>query len=576
MSEQAQVLKAKRVTFPRSHSFPEQSCELECQTSIVVVGANGAGKSRLGAWLEFHGPQKKSIRRITAEKSLVFPDTCSPVTVQAAQESFHWAPKPASWDDKGYENNKESLRVQARYGGPVGFAETAPVNDFSKLLTLLFSDNYNTLLEHEAAQRLSDVLIPIPETLLHRVQTLWELVLPHRKLKILAGEVRAAIAGDSVGYPARSMSDGERVVFYLAGQCLCAADNAIIVVDEPEIHLHKAIQNKLWNEIEKARPDCTFVYLTHDLAFAADRVGSTKVCLRDHVDGKFSWFAIAAQEDIPEDVYLEVLGSRKPVLFVEGTHGSHDLEVYQMAYPQFTVRPVGSCSAVLVATKAFRSLSVMHHIECFGIVDRDYLQVEQLAAYERNGVYAPLVAEVENLYLIPKVVSAVAEQLLLNASAVLNRVEQYVLEEFERGMPVHTMQVTRHKVALAIGQFSSTQSEIGAYADELRASMAQVDARAIHEAADSEANAVLASGDYESVLRIFNKKALAKNVDRFFDIKKSTYIEKVREMAKREINDIPSCFMEFLPDLAGKLSQQLPLSSEIVESLLPTLVMSKE
>jgi hypothetical protein len=83
----------------------------------------------------------------------------------------------------------------------------------------------------------------------------------------------------------------------------------------------------------QARSDCTFVYLTHDLRFAANRIGATKVCLTDYTDGAFSWFAVAAQRDIPEDVYLEVLGSRKPVLFIEGTSGSHDFEIYQMAYP---------------------------------------------------------------------------------------------------------------------------------------------------------------------------------------------------------------------------------------------------
>src|SRR5688500_17911129 len=38
-----------------------------------------------------------------------------------------------------------------------------------------------------------------------------------------------------------------------------------------ELHLHRALQAPLWDEIEAERADCLFVYLTHDLDFAASR-----------------------------------------------------------------------------------------------------------------------------------------------------------------------------------------------------------------------------------------------------------------------------------------------------------------
>lgn len=37
------------------------------------------------------------------------------------------------------------------------------------------------------------------------------------------------------------MSDGERVCLYLISQCLITPENHIIVIDEPEIHLHTSI-----------------------------------------------------------------------------------------------------------------------------------------------------------------------------------------------------------------------------------------------------------------------------------------------------------------------------------------------
>ena len=75
-------------------------------------------------------------------------------------------------------------------------------------------------------------------------------------------------------YNAAEMSDGERVIFYLIGECLAAPDDAVIVIDEPEMHLHKSIQSDLWDAIEAERPDCLFVYLTHDVDFAASRASN--------------------------------------------------------------------------------------------------------------------------------------------------------------------------------------------------------------------------------------------------------------------------------------------------------------
>ena len=554
MTHASAELAVKEVSLPPSASDPAQDTDLQCQTSIVVVGANGAGKSRLGSWLELKGPQKERIHRIAAQRSLVFPESSSPIGLEKARNSFYWAPIPPNWDRDTYEREKLGLKVQHRYGGSMINAETAPQSDFEALVTLLFSENYEGLLIHEDQQRQASDLIPIPDSSLRKVKSLWESLLPSRALRLASGEVRVAQkASPANDYAARAMSDGERVIFYLIGQCLCAPKNAIIVVDEPEIHLHKAIQDALWNSIEKARPDCAFVYLTHDLMFAADRIGATKVCLTEFADGAFSWFAISDQQDIPEDVFLEVLGSRKPVLFVEGTSGSHDSALYRLAYPRFTVKPVGSSATVVAATKVFRSLDKMHHIKCFGIVDRDYLEVGQIESYERSGIFVPKVPEIENIFLVPELIEAVANQFLIDSKVALEDVKRLVFDEFQRRLPMHAIEVTQHKVALMLGRFSSGEKNIHQYAEALVDFQNAIDPTKIHADALAEARAALGAKDYKLVLQLFNKKDLVNNLGRFFGITKGTYVDKVKEMAKRGLGDVPLHLKIYLPDLESLL-----------------------
>ena len=91
------------------------------------------------------------------------------------------------------------------------------------------------------------------------------------------------------------MSDGERAIFYLIGQTLVAAQDSLLIIDEPELHIHRSILAKLWDELEAARQDCAFIFITHDLGFAASRPAQ-KFVLSDYDPTPF-WKI----ESIPED-----------------------------------------------------------------------------------------------------------------------------------------------------------------------------------------------------------------------------------------------------------------------------------
>ena len=110
------------------------------------------------------------------------------------------------------------------------------------------------------------------------------------------------------------MSDSEKLVFYLIGAALCACPNALLVIEEPETLLHNSIKNQLWDEIEAIRPDCTFVYLTHDIDFATSRSDSKRIWIRSYDADHSVWDyeLIESNESFPEEVYMEILGSRKP------------------------------------------------------------------------------------------------------------------------------------------------------------------------------------------------------------------------------------------------------------------------
>ena len=53
---------------------------------LVVIGANGAGKTRFGSWIEEHNLEK--VHRISAQKSLSMPSSVSTTSIEIAKEDL--------------------------------------------------------------------------------------------------------------------------------------------------------------------------------------------------------------------------------------------------------------------------------------------------------------------------------------------------------------------------------------------------------------------------------------------------------------------------------------------------------
>ncbi|MGR5945798.1 DUF4435 domain-containing protein [Enterobacter sp. C4G1] len=548
------TLEPKKLIIPKGESNQEE--ELFSFNSFVIVGANGSGKSRLGAWLEMQGPQKNIVHRVAAQRSLVFPKDSSPIGLDAATQAFLWAQVPSNWDINTFENNKDSLKLQRKYGGTIIDSVTSPVNDYRDLLTLLLSESFANLQRSEEEYYSNNNPVIIEKTKIRILKEIWEELLPHRKMYFNASEVKLRSSNSSNdssndSYNATNMSDGERVIFYLIGQVLCAAQKSIIIVDEPEIHLHKGIQAKLWQLLEINRNDCAFVYLTHDLDFAASREGAKQIFMKGF-DGKgFDWEIIPDNEGLPEAMLLELIGSRKPVLFIEGDEGSKDSEIFKLTYPKFFVKPVGGCSNVILATKAFRRLHPLHQLECNGIIDRDYLIEGQITAYEKNGIYALKVAEVENLFITPQLIKAVAERLLLNKDETLKKVREYVINRFRSDIEEHAMNIAKHMITIHFGRFSSDTKDPDTLQFYYQEYIKSLDPKDIYIQAKKEAELLIENEDYIGILKVYNKKELLGSISFLFDIKgiDATYLDKLREMIRRSLIDVHQELSEFLPSI---------------------------
>ncbi|MBU7583952.1 MAG: DUF4435 domain-containing protein [Nostoc sp. TH1S01] len=532
--------------------------ELSTNSSLLFIGANGSGKTRLGVWIDSEHPEK--VHRISAQKSLSMPDTTIPISINQAKLALLCGYAGVNDDNfsQNYKSHKNSQRWQNK-------PAIALLNDFDKLMSYLFSEETENNAEYRNAAKASKERIEPPTTKLDQVKKVWEKILPHRELIISGLEIKTKVR-DSLDdrYNSSEMSDGERVIFYLIGQCLAAPENGIIIIDEPEIHLHKSIQAPLWAEIEKLRPDCLFVYLTHDIDFATAQESAGKIWLKSYDGNNWDWQRIEKVDGLPEELVIQILGSRKNVVFVEGENGKFDATFYRSLLSNFLVIPLGSCTQVIQSVKALRASNQLHHLEIYGIIDRDRRVENEIRQLLNDGIYVLEVAEVENLFLTPEILDLVSQRLARNPDDDFKKVSDLVFKqlksEIETQISLRTVNEIKFRLNL-FGDKSKLQEADDKSKEEIKLQEADgkskeeiklqkaldnlvkgINISDIYNSSKIIFEKIIETKNYKDLLKYFNRKTLAKQVSECFEFKNGK-------------SDEPGQLIEFVVRLAKSSDQ---------------------
>lgn len=513
------------------------------ENSLIIIGANGSGKSKLGAWIEQQNIGH--VHRIGAQRSLTFGSYIQQKSYEQSTNLLLYGTEtvnPGStnrWDWDGEKYNYTASML----------------NDYEHVLSALFalktSQQEEYINECKQLEERGQAHKSVPEMVVDVLQRIWKSVFPHRNISIVDGKVIASLfkEGEIHEYKGRDMSDGERVALYLIAQALCIPENKTIIIDEPEIHLHRSIMNTLWNAIEAERKDCLFIYITHDTQFASNHMQAKKVWVKSF-DGEH-WDIEAVQDSsLPEQLLLDILGNRKPVLFVEGTAESYDTKLYTEIYSNYYVVPCGSCSSVIAQTKAMKNNSQLHDLQCYGIIDRDYRSDYEIEAYKNDNIYTLKVAEVENLFLVREILDVVNNIMGFTEDEKVKKVIKYIIEtrfskEINRQICESVVAELKYKLTTAsISKRNEEEAEL-----TLQSLYSGISYETLKQDHESKFINVLNSQDYSAVLSIYNSKSLSTSTGHFFELDNKAYCDFIiRQLRTNRKNEIVSAIIPYLPE----------------------------
>ena len=390
---------------------------------IFVVGTNGSGKSALIQHLVASHRNDK-IRRIPAHRQSWFQTGSINITPQNRREFDRSSRRAETQDDARWMDHYADERQSV-----VLFDLVAKENNRARLIAgnvdkgeIKEAENYSAK-SKSPFNELNDLL---------RLGTLAVTLQNSNDEEILAER-----HGVSETYSIAQMSDGERNAAIIAATVLTVEAGTLLIIDEPERHLHRSIIEPFLSALFAQRRDCSFILSTHEVALPISdpkaRVLIVRSCQwNNNRADKWDVELLESNLDLPEDLKRAILGSRKRILFVEGTPNSLDLPLYNALFPDISVVPRENCVEVERSVKGLRGSSTYHHVEAFGLIDRDDRCDSNVSTLRESGVFALEVYSVESIYYCEDAIEAVAhrqaESLSCNANDMKREAIQQALE----------------------------------------------------------------------------------------------------------------------------------------------------
>lgn len=451
---------------------------------ITIIGANGAGKSRfMEEMTELCGDRAFCLSALSA----FFPER---------EEST----RPGSIDAL----YREAVRQQS-------FMRTDAVSELDKIIYMLFADELMSLIEMKTSALEHGGKVKLVRTKFDRIRNIWERLFPGNRILREGSRMLFTTGAGKDMIPAHRLSQGEKTVLYYLGAVLYAMPHAVIFVDSPSLFVHPSIIGNLWNMIEELRPDCTFVYNSVDVDFVSSRTRNTCIWVKSYSKQERVWdYEVLDNSRLTEEIMVQLAGSRKPVLFIEGdANHSIDARLYGLVFREHTVKPLGSCNKVIETTRSFNDMNSLHHLESKGIVDRDRRTEKEVAYLRNKQIMVPDVAEIENIFLLPEVIRTMARLRGRDPRRIEQRVEKAVMKIFRAHADEQALQHVRHRVKREVECKVDARFQcITALETHLKQLWTQLKPREQYNELREEFAAIIRDNDYASALRVFNHKPM--------------------------------------------------------------------
>lgn len=264
------------------------------------------------------------------------------------------------------------------------------------------------------------------------------------------------------------LSSGEKEVFFILSFFIRHnVENAIIVIDEPELHLHPELSRLLIRNMKSIRDGNQIWVATHNSEII-DEAGRDKVIYvtRDISTRKAKFIAGEHEQEVIAQLkdmfgFSGYIGVAKNLVFLEGDNSSQDRKFYSTLFPgessNFKIVPSNSSDNLSRINSAILSIieSGLGWMNFFLVRDRDYLTEEMVEKYKTHSegkIFVLSKHEIENYLIDFEIISNVLLD-IFNVQKSPDEIKKY----FYRAALKLSSDVIRDMVAFRLNLILSPQ-----------------------------------------------------------------------------------------------------------------------
>lgn len=464
--------------------------------NTVIVGKNGSGKSSFASF--FKNSFSDNIVVIPAQKYLVY--------------------KPLH-DHKSLTMNCEGLSLIQGRDYISDLRKSEDVYNILSSIEDVFSNLITTFCNEEIKKGLNYYYKKSTEgtenSLLTQVNNVLSNIIPGVQVQINSDCRCIDISKANNTYNVNAMSDGEKVTLYYILHVILASKDSYIIVDEPETFLNTSVANRLWNSLEEIRPDCKFIYLSHNINFIMSRKLAKLIwCVEYTYPNKWVLEDVEFQDSLlPKELMISLLGTQKTILFCEGIVDEvSDYSFYSSLFSdKVFVYPVGGHREVIQYVRKFNSSLLNGYYNAVGIIDHDFLSEETIDDYLKDKIFTLPFNEIEMALLcdelLENVVSLYADDSTTKAKIARFKEEAFELLKSNKGKIVSENvkyyieeQITTYKITNA-QNFETIIDGVNGWFNELKE-------KDLFKLYDDKISSIIEHKDYNEFLKISSLKSV--------------------------------------------------------------------
>lgn len=520
---------------------------------LFLLGANGTGKSSLVTRL--YSPNAAHAKRISAHRQTWF-----------ESNSVDMTPNARSSIEQNIRGQDQQDASRHRLYAATERAAMA-IFDLVDADTMIARKIAELVRGKDWAGATKEAATPAPLAVINQL-----IRASNIPIEINISEQQRVLATKNGGapYSVAELSDGERNAFLIAADVLTAKPATLIIIDEPERHLHRSIISPLLTLLFQRRSDCAFVVSTHELMLPVDNPTAASLLIRScEYQGSTvtSWVADLLPADSPfdETMKVDILGGRQKMIFIEGKAQSLDAPLYSLLFPQISIVPKSSCRDVEYAVRGLRDAETNHWIKAWGIVDNDRRGEDKISKLREFGIFALPHFSVEALYYHPEIIRRVVNRMVAvtgkDAGVIFSSALTGAILEAKKKRDHFVLDATERLTRRAIFEVLPKKADIQGGAPV----KIEVNVAALKSSEEADFDTFIEARDLESILQRYPLResgALTRVANSIGFKDKGDYENAVRLMVQED-----SEVMIFLRGLFGDLVPELELP--IIESAAP-------